>query len=166
MKNFPEQKIETKKINNATSREQKSQEVFRVQNTVSGGVQEYVSMVESSETQQQNPGTSSSGVFPVAASPIKTMLVQQRIAKVQTLSKKELVKGIAKNLKKDIRRLKKEARRIRHSAADFSAHEINKILAQIRQIKRQLSTLIDLAIEKLRELYIAIVLRLRLVTAS
>jgi hypothetical protein len=92
-------------------------------------------------------------------------LLQIQIERVQHMSPEQLQQGIAKELTLEIKKLQKEAQKIEHSFSHFSACALNTILAQIRKIKEQIASLIQTAVEILRELYITLVLKLRLVRA-
>jgi len=90
-------------------------------------------------------------------------VLQEQLQKVETMSTTQLQMGITRALNLEIRQLQKEARKIERSIFQFSAYELNRILAKIRHIKEQIASLVQMTIETLRELYITLVLKLRVV---
>jgi len=90
-------------------------------------------------------------------------VLQEQLQKVETMSTTQLQMGITRALNLEIRQLQKEARKIERSISQFSAYELNRILAKIRHIKEQIASLVQMTIETLRELYITLVLKLRVV---
>lgn len=89
--------------------------------------------------------------------------LQEQLQKVETMSTAQLQAGITRALNSEIQHLQQEARKIERSFSQFSAYELNRLLAKIRQIKEQIVGLMKMTIEILRELYITLVLKLRLV---
>ncbi len=92
--------------------------------------------------------------------------LQQAIARVHTFTKDKLVQGITTELNHEVEILIQKAKKIQHSLKKFSAYELNMVLSQIRKLKDELMQLIKFSIEKLRELYIRLVLKLRLVAVN
>jgi hypothetical protein len=90
-------------------------------------------------------------------------ILQEQLQKVETMSTIQLQMGITRALNLEIRQLQKEARKIERSIFQFSAYELSRILAKIRHIKEQIASLVQMTIETLRELYITLVLKLRVV---
>ncbi len=106
--------------------------------------------------------TGKSGSATGTQSTTKKQQIKQKIEEVKKFSKPQLAHGIEKELKHEIKELKKEARKAK-SIGTFSAYELNKCIRGIRNLKEQLAQLVTLAIDKLRELYITLVLGLKLV---
>jgi hypothetical protein len=92
-------------------------------------------------------------------------VLQEQLQKVEAMSTAQLQAGITRALNLEIQHLQKEARKIERSFSQFSAYELNRLLAKIRQIKEQIVGLMKMTIDILRELYITLVLKLRLVRA-
>lgn len=106
--------------------------------------------------------TGTQGTVPMTST--RKQILQQQIERVQTMTEQQLVQGIKKAYIHQVHELQREARKIQRSVIQFSAHQLNNILAKIRQIKDEMANLYHIAIEKLRELYLMLVLRLKMVT--
>lgn len=106
-----------------------------------------------SETKSDTTGSTSN----------RKQMIQAQITQVQRMNQEQLIGGIKKELNREIHELKQQARHIQRSLSHFSAYELNTVLAKIRALREQMISLMHLALEALRELYITLVLKLRIV---
>ena len=91
---------------------------------------------------------------------------QIQIAAVQKMTQPQLVRGIKKEMQRQISTLTKQAQKMQRNIAKYSAYQLNKILSQIRKIKMSMAELAQMAIERLREMYIKLVLKFKTVVAA
>lgn len=132
------------------------------------GAREQVSEVVSksvAETQGHTSSSQTTGLQDAAQRKKQKSkeLIQLQVQKVQQMQEKQLITGIKQIIREEIHVLEKQARKIERSFLSFSAYELNQMLVKIRKLKKDMIELMTYSLEKLRELYIKIVLKLQAV---
>ncbi len=136
-----------------------------------GGFEVVAAMGNISETMRKavaesTAGTSGQTSTTTAWAQARKARIQSQIAQVQTMNTTSLRSGIEKEIQHEIDQLYHQAAAMnRWFMRKFSAYEMNQLMAKIRKLREQMVELIKLSLEKLRELYITLVLKLQVVKA-
>lgn len=144
------------------------QDVVQMVRGENGAIEFAVAMGQIAETEGKVSETLSNGLTRTgatgAATQTKRQIMQQKIARVQAMSATQLQSGLRHHMDQEIRNLYHKARSLeRQFWNPFSAYQMNQNISQIRKLKEQLAELARYTLEKLRELYITIVLKLKVV---